>query len=405
MIMMADKVLEWLYVGIDISKKTFDICMMHADGRVSKTLQITSDRQGFAKLVKYLPASTDPVFCMENTGPLAGNLVFYLKERGYDCMLSNPFEVSRLRDAFSASVKNDVIDAFVLAQAARMGVLKHSSKEFEYIYLQDILERYFDLKDRRTALINQLHANLVQTFPEIGEVFSNIGCKAATAILLHYPTPTSLEGVESADLRELVRVAGGRITQKKLELLLQARTTSVAWKQTEVHGRILQSQVRELQILTQEIDMIQNLLDEYTSDKFPAEIQVLQSVPGISQITASQLLAVVGDHHRFDPKHDGRGSKRLSAFAGFGVREYSSGPRKLKSGISKRGNSRLRGLLFMAAFSAIKTDAGIAEIYEYKKERGGGKKATVSISHLLLRRCYGVLKTGKNYNPAIPMAG
>ena len=59
----------------------------------------------------------------------------------------------------------------------------------------------------------------------------------------------------------------------------------------------------------------------------------------------------------------------------------------------------------MAALTAIQQDQDIAEIYARKKERSNGKKAVVSIGHLLLRRGYGVLKTGKVYNPAIPMAG
>ena len=96
-----NKDLAPLHVGIDISRDIFEICMMHADGKVVKTFQIGSDRTGFKKLISVVPENVQPVFVMESTGPHAGNLMNYLKVRGYDCVLSNPFEVSRLRDAFS----------------------------------------------------------------------------------------------------------------------------------------------------------------------------------------------------------------------------------------------------------------------------------------------------------------
>ena len=102
---------------------------------------------------------------------------------------------------------------------------------------------------------------------------------------------------------------------------------------------------------------------------------------------------------------DGKGAKRVSSFVGFGIREYSSGPRSSKGRISKRGDGKLRGFLFMAAFSAIRKDKDIAAYFQEKKQRSGGKNAAVAVAHLLLRRCYGVLKTGRRYNAAIPAAG
>jgi len=400
------KNLARMYIGIDISKEIFEICLMDKDGKVCGAFQIGSDRSGFNNLLNSVPENVKPLFSMESTGPFTGNLVNFLRERDLEYIVSNPFDVSRLREAFSNSVKNDVIDAFVLAQAARMQVIKGSSKGAVYVFLQDILERHFDLKDRQTALTNQIRANLVQTFPELAEIFDDITCKASLAILMKWQCPTHLLKETNTDnIRETVRQSGGRLRLLKMKKLLELCKESVAWKTSEIHSKILISQVREMQIIKDELVKIGNLLEEYSRNTFPKEIQVLKSLPGFGDITSNQLLAVIGDHKRFDPNGDGKGAKRFSSFIGYSIKEYSSGPKKHKSGINKRGNSRLRGLLYIASFTAIRMDKQVEASYLDKKSRGGGKKSTVSISHLLARRAYGVLKSGKMYNSAIPLAG
>jgi transposase len=95
----------------------------------------------------------------------------------------------------------------------------------------------------------------------------------------------------------------------------------------------------------------------------------------------------------------------VSSFVGFGIREYSSGQRMIKKGISKRGNSRLRGMLYMAAMNAVRLDDGFrASHNRYKEDGGSAKKSLTNIAHTLVRRSYGVLKSGRSYDPKIPVA-
>lgn len=400
-----NKTLPRLYIGIDISKDFFEICHLMEDGKVTRTYQITSDRKGFEELLASIPGGYDPIFSMESTGSHSGNLFHYLDQRNLEVILCNPFDISRLRDAFSASVKTDIIDAFVLAQASRLNTIKHSSKEFGYINLQDILYRLDDLVERKIALTNQLHANLVETFPEITKIFRDITCKASIAILLQCQSSEQFLQAKNTEIRDCVKKNQGRITPEKLCKLKEFCKSSVAWKTNHFYQDIIKSQVRELKIIKDEIVSMKKLLDKYIQKNFPREMQLLMSIPGVSGMTASLTLAVIGNHERFDREGDGKGAKRVSAFVGYGVREYSSGHKRAKFGITKRGNSKLRGNLYMAAMSAKRLDRDIGKFFTEKKERSNGKSALVAVSHLLLRRAYGVLKSGKVYNANIPAAG
>lgn len=77
----------------------------------------------------------------------------------------------------------------------------------------------------------------------------------------------------------------------------------------------------------------------------------LLEVPGIGPITASALLAAVGDARQF------QNGRQMAAFLGLVPRQHSSGGKTRLLGIHKRGDSYLRGLLVHGARSVLRTAA------------------------------------------------
>jgi transposase len=77
----------------------------------------------------------------------------------------------------------------------------------------------------------------------------------------------------------------------------------------------------------------------------------LQSIPGIGPITATALVASIGDASAF--KH----SRDLPAFLGLTPKQHSSGGKERLSGISKQGDSYLRTLLIHGARAALRVAA------------------------------------------------
>ena len=73
----------------------------------------------------------------------------------------------------------------------------------------------------------------------------------------------------------------------------------------------------------------------------------LEMVPGIGPITASALVATVGDAKSFE------NGRQLAAWLGLVPKQNSSGGKSVLLGISKRGDSYLRTLLIHGARSAI----------------------------------------------------
>jgi transposase len=75
--------------------------------------------------------------------------------------------------------------------------------------------------------------------------------------------------------------------------------------------------------------------------------QRLESIPGIGPITASALVASIGDAQGF------KNGRQVAAWIGLVPRQCSSGGKQTLLGISKRGDSYLRTLLIHGARSVI----------------------------------------------------
>jgi len=77
------------------------------------------------------------------------------------------------------------------------------------------------------------------------------------------------------------------------------------------------------------------------------DVALLRSVPGVGLLTATALIAWIGDVRRF------RSGRHLSSIVGLTPREFSSGLKRYLGRISKRGDGYLRSLLTQGARSFL----------------------------------------------------
>jgi transposase len=74
----------------------------------------------------------------------------------------------------------------------------------------------------------------------------------------------------------------------------------------------------------------------------------LQQIPGVGVITASAIVASVGDARMF------KSGRQMAAWLGLVPRQYSSGGKQVLRGISKRGDVYIRKLLVLGAHAVIR---------------------------------------------------
>jgi transposase len=123
----------------------------------------------------------------------------------------------------------------------------------------------------------------------------------------------------------------------------------------------------------------------------------LEKVPGIGPITASALVAAIGDAHGF---HIGR---QLAAWLGLVPRQYSSGGKTRLHGISKRGDVYLRTLLIHGARSVLRVAARHADPttrwLKNVQARRNANIAAVALANKHARIVWALLAHDRDYKP------
>lgn len=154
------------------------------------------------------------------------------------------------------------------------------------------------------------------------------------------------------------------------------------------------SEIRELETRMRAVELQLQAL----SEQMPA-VRRLRTVPGIGLLTATALVAFVGDVVRF------RCGRRFASFIGLTPRERSTGNVRRLGAISKRGDPYVRMLLIHGARSVLrhaKRDQAADRLcaWAVKVERlRGHNKAAVALANKLARIAWALLKRERDYEP------
>lgn len=151
-----------------------------------------------------------------------------------------------------------------------------------------------------------------------------------------------------------------------------------------------------LATLDKQIKATEAALSQYIDDDpdLRKRRDLLVSINGISDLTASRLMAELGDIHRFDDV------RAVVAFVGLNPALRQSGTWRGHVRISKIGSTILRAALYMPAVVAMQHNPLIRALAQRLREHGKpGKVIVVAAMRKLLHLAYGVLKSGRTFDP------
>ena len=166
--------------------------------------------------------------------------------------------------------------------------------------------------------------------------------------------------------------------------------------------RVLLGQMQlELEQLSARIEQMDAVIQETAKDN--EACQRLTAIPGIGPVTATALVAAIGNGAGF------RRGKDLAAWVGMVPREYSTGGKQKLLGISKRGNSYLRRLFVQGARVVMqyrtKQAPGLSNWLSQLMARTHQNVAVVALANKLLRMAWAVLCKNETYrSPALATA-
>ena len=135
-----------------------------------------------------------------------------------------------------------------------------------------------------------------------------------------------------------------------------------------------------------------------TSHRASEASRKLEKIPGIGPITASALVATIGDAKSFD------NARQLAAWLGLVPAQSSSGGKATLLGISKRGDTYLRTLLVHGARAVLwafrsKADQSGNAWLQKLLERRNANVAVIALANKNARIVWALLACGREYEP------
>lgn len=364
--------------GLDVHKKDIKACIAYGDLDKQPCYRIrtfSTMSSGLRKLKAWLKEHEVTAVVMESTG-VYWKPVFNILEGDFDVILANPYHIKNVPGR-----KTDVKDSQWLAMLLRNGLVPRSFVPPRDIReLRDLTRTRKKFTDNMTAEKNRIQKVLEDANIKLASVVSKIDGVSSMRII------HALLEKDELSKEEIAEMTNGSL-RKKVDQLVEALDGRV----TEHHRFLLKMHLENIEFLAKQVQK----LDEEIQKRmvpFHFEYRMIQTIPGISEVSAATIIAEIGtDMSQFpDEAH-------LSSWAGVSPGNNESAGVK-KSGRTRKGNKFIKTSLTQVAWAASKVkDSAYSAIYSNLAKRRGKKRALVALAHRILIDVYRVMKSGESY--------
>lgn len=335
-------------LGVDLAK---DVFQLH--GTDAKGNRVLTKRLSRGKLIEYMANITPCLVGIEACGG-AHYWVRVFEEQGHTVKIMSPQFVK----PYVKSNKNDARDAEAIAEAVTRPNMRFVPKKT--MEQQDVLlfhrARELAMK-QRIAHGNQIRGLLAEYGIVVGKGFSHLN-----------------------ELPAILEKEKGKLSVISKEVFLQL--------------------YEQLKAYVEQVNYYEKKIQNHAA--IDPRCVAVQEVEGIGPITASAIVATIGDANAF------KNGREVSAWLGLIPKQHSSGNKIVLGSITKRGDRYVRKLLVHGARSVVnscdnKTDRKNQWVAD-KKQRCGYNKATVALANKNARVIWALLATGECYRKTAPTA-
>ena len=335
-------------VGVDLAKSVIQVNAVDAGGKLITNRQLSRDK--FLSWCAQLPPGC--LVAMEACGG-AHHWARKLIDLGLDAKIIAAHMVAPYRLQGKGG-KNDANDAAAVCEAA-------SRPNMHFVPVKTTVQQGIlcvhrlreGLKEERTASINRIRGMLT----EFGLVVSKSPDK------LREKLADMLEDA-SNDLSGMARL-------------------------------VIQEAYDQWKDLDERIEWCDERIKAHVKDD--AQAKAAKELMGIGPVTASAVVATVGDFHQF------RNGAQFGAWLGLTPKQNSSGGKSSLGGVTKRGDMYLRTLLIQGAKSAVMTahkrDDPISKWLRQLREKSGWQKAAVAMANKNARILWAMMTKGCRFDP------
>ena len=395
-------------VSIDVSKGKSDYqAFKNLNVKYTGSRSIKHTKEGFdeiVSLVREMEKKLETEVCVvyEATGVYHRVLKKVLEDNNIKQFIINPLLSAKTRKNDSLrSPKTDKLDPKSIAKTYYSHSLHNSHKQ-ETIYheLRELSRYYEDILVHIRKDKVAFRAQLDVVFPGYDTLFDDLYSPVSLTVIEKYPHPEMLQKKKINTVSKVIQnktchrqAVSDTMADKAIEY---SKTIYSGCDKDDIEVLILQRFIKKL---NEDMAEAERTIGEMIklAQELP-DFSIIKSIPGIGDNLAARIIAELGDMTRFKKKNE------LVAFAGLDPRISESGKNDGDHmHITKKGNKRLRCLLYLAVTCSIRLkrdDNSIKDFYIKKKQQSNpmcSKAAKTACASKLVRIIYSMCKTGELY--------
>ena len=410
-----------LFVGIDVSSKSNVVYAMDFDENRYISSSFSNNQPGADELAEMIsecmkkhPNLNTIIVALESTSVYSIHIANFLSTcevlmpyKPYVYCL-NPKMTANYRKTYVGMDKTDPMDAFLIADFARVGRTKKCEpwRGGQYLALKRLTRHRLHLAECITREKTYMVSNLYLKFSELQllegdeQPFSNIYGTTASAVLTEFMSLQEIiDSPEEDLLKFLAQKSRNRIADisKTSNLLRKAARDSYRLDKCmyEPLNVSLASSFNCIQTYQKEIKLIDQAIEKCINGMNPNAFTILKSIPGIGPVWAAGILSEIGDITAF------HSSDALAKYAGLTWLKNDSGDFVSEDNhVSKAGNTYLRYYLGEAANSVRRHIPEYGEFYDKKYAevmKHQHKRALALTSRKFVRLVFGLLVKNQLY--------
>jgi transposase len=365
--------------GLDVHPRSVSACArLVVEGRATHEVRTfgTSTRE-LTAMAEWLASVGCTHVAMESTG-VYWKPVWHVLEGRFDLVLANAMYIRNIPGR-----KSDVKDAVWIADLLAHGLLRGSFVPPEATQdLRDLTRTRKQLTREITRHTQRIQKTLEDANVKLTELISSILGISGRAIL------RALIAGET-DPGRLADLAQGRLKASRGELI-----DALSGRVTDHHRFMLKLHLEQVENLERAVRELEARADQTT---FRPAIELLTTIPGVSDVTARVIVAEIGDDMSRFPT-----AGNLISWAGLCPRLDESAGRQ-RSNRTRRGAPWLKTVLVQAARAAANKRGSYPRAqYQRLKARRGPNKAVLAVAATLLTAAYHMLKHGVEYRDLGP---
>ena len=362
--------LSTLFVGIDISSRENVVALMDFEStKPIASFAVPNNEPGAEEMAKKISefftlesGLRRLVIGLESTSFYGVHIANYLSTCHIlmpfhtEVYCLNPKSIANYKKSYIGLGKNDYVDAFIIADFARVGrITTKPWRGCQYLALQRLTRHRLHLVKALTREKTYMLSNIFLKFSEFTTLdaeeqpFSNEFGATASAVLTEFLSTEEIVDMPMEKLVEFICEKGrNRFTdpQKTAKLLQAAARNSYRLDKClyEPLTVAIASSFTMISTYNAEIKKVNKAIETTIKGLNPNAFLSLQSIPGIGPVMAAGIMAEIGDIHIF------KSQESLAKYAGLVWRENQSGQFKADdTPMSKAGNSYIRYYLLEAA--------------------------------------------------------